>query len=68
MQDIICASCGGYILNETPTAGFVELKYCNCLKWNLGAWECPRCRKIHSPYKLSCDCMPTTANANTFQQ
>ena len=68
MQDIICANCGGYIKKESPTAGFVELKFCNCPKGNLGAWECPRCHKIHSPCKLSCDCMPTTTNANTFQQ
>lgn len=21
-------------------------------------WECPRCRKIHSPYSKECNCQP----------
>lgn len=24
----------------------------------LQGWECPRCKKIHSPFTLHCDCPP----------
>ncbi len=61
MNDLICANCGGYIKKESPTAGFVELKFCNCQKIN-SSWECLRCHTIHSPYKLSCDCKPIALN------
>jgi rubredoxin len=30
-------------------------------------WECPRCGKIHAPFKLSCDCVPLAKNATTYQ-
>ena len=31
-------------------------------------WECPRCGKIHAPYKMSCDCKPISVSAPTFNQ
>lgn len=56
----LCERCGGYLqvpiflLNQT-----VFPRMCNCPKAvNHLAWECPRCHKINSPYKDSCDCLP----------
>jgi hypothetical protein len=31
----------------------------------VSTWECPRCYKINSYLKMSCDCPPTTGSANT---
>ena len=25
---------------------------------HLQGWECSRCKKIHSPYLIECDCFP----------
>ncbi len=31
-------------------------------------WECPRCRTIHSPYKMSCKCKVKINGENDISQ
>lgn len=35
-------------------------------KGSIQGWECPRCRKIHSPYIPSCDCPVPTDTRPTY--
>jgi hypothetical protein len=33
-----------------------------------GAWECPRCHKIHAWFSKECDCPPSVITSNTYNQ
>ena len=50
-----CSNCGGIKLANGEVWSGTAANFCQCNK-NMQGWECPRCRKIHSPVKMSCDC------------
>lgn len=65
MNAIYCQKCLGLI---EPNEGYTG-HYCACKKDNKHiGWECPRCHKIHSPYSMTCDCLPIGINQNTIYE
>ena len=67
MIALYCEKCGGLISADKDYPISNNSKICSCKSHNsdnhLQGWECPRCKKIHSPYSLECDCFP---QVNTF--
>lgn len=61
-----CEKCGGYLFIPLHPADIL----CSCdldvPKTSLTGWECPRCRQIHSPFKLTCDCSAPVVSATSF--
>lgn len=58
----LCTKCQGYKTMPYAWNSTVPPRMCNCpvpanLLGSL-AWECPRCNKINSPWKGTCDCTP----------
>ena len=58
---IKCENCGGIIYGTHWSTADVS---CRCRipaspSPTSKGWECPRCHKIHSPYKETCECRPS---------
>jgi hypothetical protein len=64
---IRCTNCWG-ILSGAPQN--TNDTMCTCINPNSSlpkkGWECPRCNKIHSPYKETCECKPAMSSVHTF--
>jgi hypothetical protein len=63
-----CIQCGTELGNDfNHTSCLCD----NCRKgktidYPLTGWECPRCRKIHSPFVSECNCPPLTITRTTL--
>ena len=53
-----CAKCGGISWGRPESTNDFMCLCAVAPKPTLQGWECPRCHKIHSPFSLTCDCMP----------
>jgi hypothetical protein len=62
-----CTKCGGRLWGDSQ-----HTWDCTCIcppeqpQPNFIGWECPRCRKIHSPFSLECDCTAPSITKTTF--
>ena len=56
-SNVYCDKCGK-LISGTPTG--TGQQYCDCKSQTPVGWICPRCHKVHSPYSMTCDCLPQT--------
>jgi hypothetical protein len=72
-----CNQCGTELTNEDMQSTSCVCNNCRTGKYNIplkasassfySPWECPRCHKIHAPWKSSCDCQPLTVGGLPVQ-
>lgn len=58
-----CKDCGGIKLANGEVWSGSAANFCQCSK-SMQGWECPRCHTIHSPFKMSCNCVLPTITGN----